>query len=1544
MTDTIFANIYGDATEPERFDPSAWQTIKSAFNLENDLVNVLSWATRPMYEFDPTFDYRKRMEAEKVPQSLLATLAPAANEMEFEDILARVRQEELDKAVLGASGVSGMVAAITAGMLSPTMYVPFAGQAKGGKAFAEVVVLAAAGATAQEAALFYTQETRTEAESLTGIAMATALGGLLGGAWLGLTRSGRARLAADVEVNQNFADVVTGPLDTGHAPSTKARVEAPTRSELEVTTRAPDLEGRDRFATERAGVEPPEAPTSIRMYVAETETGPVVFRDREAAATAAPEAPLRFVDVPNVDERLGLNAAKIPESIELTETELAGAKEIYRGADPESVDMLTRRAEIEEEEVAASVDMGRSSDETTIPTRVADDASPAGAQVARTRNTRGLKAAPSKWRQAAMNTLGHLSPHWRAATNRYFPSLRDAMLKLDTTGLTQAGLDEVNPSAVGGPVIERIKTHDTAILKFTLALDLAWFKHLYPGQKVDPSALDVAVAQAKSKVGALPPGKMSWGEFNEAVYDGLSTGEFANAEAKEAAGAFRDFFAYYNQKHKEYLAELQAQGLEVDPLYKELTEGEFGKGVSDYAHQIYDSVKIQENLAEFINDHLDFYRGQLEESFAKDLTRMQKRKGDLEFQQRYVGLSEAEKAEALADIESGIELLDELPEMQDMRQQRLDLQHQARDEGWSKEQLREQLKELEESGSPEWKQLAQERKTLMADTRRMRKLGGNATTQMEKFSEQLEKVNGLIEGMFRSTIAPIARLDLSIAKAQTMSDADLRKASTKVEKALKALQGRQVAYKKLLESSRPNMRSRDRVLEAVEKRRLAYDEALRGLEDAKGREVATVDWLRELNTARELAVKDATTLVRSRADKASALEEKLEAAGDRLWTPEDQHRALDQIGEELLVLEIDFETKWRGRGNQAQNIAAGETDFEAAARELAATLSQKLSGAEIKPAYFNLIQGERGPQLLRALTLPYDVKGKWLIKDTETVARAFDRQMGADLEIWRAMDGHVNGSNVLDQMGREATDLKIAVTSSKFVKLPKNWVDNSKAFHERVKQRIAGFGEGEDIYLDPGNFSNEAKEGMVPLTPELQTQIIRSIDDDLKHQQRNWNVAIQRLRRTRMVPQNAQSLLYRGGRTLKDANTLTMMGRTVISSIPDIHRSIMRHGVQKVWGTSWQPLMTNVASASGKKFRVANKKVNRQIGLTLETMLHSRQNALFDLVDDHVVGRTRIEKLTSFMANKMGIVALFGIWTDAMKSMSAAATHATLASYIPEVYGAMKAGTKFSEEQLKMMEYLRALGLDDGSIRRIGLQMEGPNGVEYFSNGAALPNLDDWTDGEAFTAYAAAVQSEVNKLIVTPGLERPNWTDENMAYSMVAQFKSFTFASNTRMMMSGLQGNEPYLLQGIASGLAFGTIAYYLYALSVGGKTLERANQMDAQDWIYEAIDRSGLLGALSLGQRVGEQIPALNQYAMFGGEDKPFRRPTGMLGQIFGPSVGQMEKMAEFLKLLDSDNPSEAKKARKILRQVFVPYQNHFLLGKLFDRAGETINSTLGN
>jgi hypothetical protein len=230
--------------------------------------------------------------------------------------------------------------------------------------------------------------------------------------------------------------------------------------------------------------------------------------------------------------------------------------------------------------------------------------------------------------------------------------------------------------------------------------------------------------------------------------------------------------------------------------------------------------------------------------------------------------------------------------------------------------------------------------------------------------------------------------------------------------------------------------------------------------------------------------------------------------------------------------------------------------------------------------------------------------------------------------------------------------------------------------------------------------------------------------------------------------------------------------------------------------------------------------------------------------------------------------------------------------------------------------------------------MEQPGGVEYFSNGGVLPNIDQWTDPAAYQAYQAAINAEVNKLIVTPGLERPNIADENMAYSLLFQFKSFTFASNSRMVMSGLQGNDPYLMQGIAFSLAFGALSYYTYAVSVGGKTLEEANEFSPEQWTWEAVKRSGILGLMSIPVDFGEKLPATN------GEDTSlfFRKQASLLGAILGPTYTQVDKLGEFLMKMDAEDPKQQARNMRTLRQLFVPYQNHFLLRRLFDRVGEAM------
>src|SRR5690606_38159812 len=99
---------------------------------------------------------------------------------------------------------------------------------------------------------------------------------------------------------------------------------------------------------------------------------------------------------------------------------------------------------------------------------------------------------------------------------------------------------------------------------------------------------------------------------------------------------------------KDYEAELEAMGLEVEPLYKEIEGDELGGGVNDYAHQIYDDAKIRENSSEFLQEHADFFRKDLENSFDAAHARYSKRLRDLETRKNYIKLSDQENANALA--------------------------------------------------------------------------------------------------------------------------------------------------------------------------------------------------------------------------------------------------------------------------------------------------------------------------------------------------------------------------------------------------------------------------------------------------------------------------------------------------------------------------------------------------------------------------------------------------------------------------------------------------------------------------------------------------------------------------------------------------------------------------------------------------------------------------------------------------------------------------------------------------------------------------------
>lgn len=1554
----LFQNVYlPNAVEAPELNPSFTQVLKSAFNLENDVVNLLDFMSKPTFEPDTNFKFQEAFKAQQLPMEWMPLLSRATSQPEFDFLVGKVQQEYKDKAVLAAGGWGGTVAAIGAGVLSPTMFIPFAGQARGAKGFAQMLALAAAGAGAQNGALFLNQQTQTEGELYAGIAMDTLLMGMMGGAWMGLTGRFREELASDILFNQKKIQVPQGPLDVPSNESFSVRLEAPAASEIKREVRELGIRNRDEVQEmlDEAGVGNTYVPLKERaLQIGDVKRVQAKSLEEQMAnGKSFLEVPVaqgvvaRFVKVPagsggkwfqGGEYSISLRAEdgteiSIPQSA-VDSFSKAGSTQIYKEAELKQAIADGKLDDQFYEMLEAAEDNGmvRSPDEGTISTSSTDATNPVGAQVARTRNTLGAKPAPNRIAQAAMNTLGRLSPSYRMLTQRFFPSLRDGIAKLDMSGIQQAGLDRMEGSARSGTVIERIRGYDYYIVKFAKDLDKNYYRYIH-GTDQGFDFGSPAVTQIKSMMGRMPGGKMNWNQYKEAVFDSLNTGEVPS-DIADSVTAFKEFFENYTARQRQYLAEMKAEGMEVEPLFKELLSDELGEGIEGYAHHIFSKQKLMENFTDFIDDFAGYNEKQLVESFTKARQRYKKKQAKLEFERTVAEMDEAAISQRLDEVEAELEFLEEIPEMQSFRQERLDINRQAREEGWSKEQLKATLKDLQDNIPPQLRELQADRKQLMQVAKVLRNYGGDSVEKTAKLKADIDKADELIADMFRKELPGIERVDLSVEKVQAQGDKALKQVNDKLKKLVTALGKRQAQMTKLLGSKRGNTASRAKVAEQIEAAKLKYDDMLLRLGEVEGQNVALDQRLSELQLIREDVISDAVRLVRKRAATVEDLEDRLEATAKKLLTPEERARMKAQVEDEAMQLEGKFRMDWSAKGERSGDpVETDAPDFKEHAREMAQMLHQKLMNTEVElsPAYRAVRQDARGPELLRVMKIPYEIKNKWLEKDVEIVTRAYDRAMAPDLEIWRAFDGSVNATSLLGEMQDEVLAQINLISSSKYVKLPKGWTDKAAKFSDRVKKVLTELGEADEIYLEPGNYSNEAKPGFIELTPELRNQLNQSVQDALKASKRDLDVAIMRLRATRAVPQDPGSILWRTGRFAKNLNVTTLMGGVLTSSVSDVARPIWRHGIKKTFNKGWAPFI-NGFTQEGKKYRIMAKEINARCILNLEPMLHGRSQGVFDLAEDSI-GQTKLEQGMTFLANKTGLVAMYDYWTAGMKSIAGNVAHATMAEYVPAVAKAWRDGVEPTGDLLQMRTYLRNMGLSDLNINRISVQMERPGGVENFSNGGVLPNLDAWDDMAAYQAYQAAILKEVNELIVTPGLERPNWTDENMAYSLVAQFKSFTFSSTSRMAMSGLQGNDPYLMQGVAFSIAFGALSYYTYALTAGGKTLEEANKMEVDNWIWQAVTRSGILGAVSLAADAAMEVPAVS-----GEEPTIFTKPSGLLGEFLGVTYSQAEKMANVVMQINSDDPEQQARNLRAIRQVFIPYQNHFLWRQALDRAGEAM------
>jgi hypothetical protein len=563
-------------------------------------------------------------------------------------------------------------------------------------------------------------------------------------------------------------------------------------------------------------------------------------------------------------------------------------------------------------------------------------------------------------------------------------------------------------------------------------------------------------------------------------------------------------------------------------------------------------------------------------------------------------------------------------------------------------------------------------------------------------------------------------------------------------------------------------------------------------------------------------------------------------------------------------MEDEFDTTWReGKGAADLDVDRGTADFSEYANEQAEDLFNRMTGLGTRASGMEILGGSRGAELSRTLNLPFEQKAQWLNTDPEHTARVYGRHMATDVELYRA-SGSVNGASIFDDVLEE---------SKRVIKRAEDAGVKGKEMDKLIQQQ-------------------------------------QSIDRDLE-------VVVRRLRHQRGLPDNPDGIMFRMGRAALDLNVARLMGNVVLSSVPDLARPVMKAGMQRTFRDGWAPMLQGFSQLKG------TREEWRRLGVAWDPVMHNRTQAIFELYDDNQIRKTKFERGLGFLANKTGLVAGFDRWTAEMKFISAGVANGEFSDAVRMVVE----GSGSAKAQQRAKELLSAHGIDDRLARKIWDQFNLEGGSDVMTNGTRLPNSEAWTDYEAMSAYRAAINKFVNDTIVTPGADRPNWMDENLAFKLLAQFRSFTFTSTNRVVLAGLQEQDMAVMIGVIFSLAMGTVSYYTYAASRGGNTLAEAMKLNEGKWADEAITRSGLLGVFGEAHALAERIPALQNYVTFSGQRTTRRAAQGTIGQVLGPSYGLSENLINVLMGIDDPTQSTLRQARQM-----TPYQNIFYLRQLLD------------
>ncbi|MBT0520957.1 hypothetical protein [Morganella morganii] len=427
-------------------------------------------------------------------------------------------------------------------------------------------------------------------------------------------------------------------------------------------------------------------------------------------------------------------------------------------------------------------------------------------------------------------------------------------------------------------------------------------------------------------------------------------------------------------------------------------------------------------------------------------------------------------------------------------------------------------------------------------------------------------------------------------------------------------------------------------------------------------------------------------------------------------------------------------------------------------------------------------------------------------------------------------------------------------------------------------------------------------------TPKERAKLEKRREADL----RDIRAMRDRLLGTYGAPKDPASFFVRAGRVARHVNFLRLLGGMTISSLPDMARPIMQHGLR----SALKPLGKMMTDIS--KMRIAKADL-REMGIGLEYALSSRSKVIADLNDPYS-RRSFLERGLEWSSQKFGNFTLMNQYTDTMKMWSGLITQSKVLNSAKAVAG----GKKLSKKEITKLAHI---GIDESMLHRIADQ--------YSRHGEDLDGLLTghshlWDDRVVREAFQSAILKDVRTTVITPGIGDTPLMMSSELGKIVMQFKTFFFATHNRALVSGIQSGDASFYYGALLQVGLGSLVYVLKSMMAG-----REINTDPANLVKEGLDWSGMMGWLGEPNNVLENLSGgtYGMSAMFGGPPASRYQSRNGIGALLGPTFdlgGDIKNITAGVLNGEFDD-REVRSVRKLL-----PFQNLFYLAPLLNQVEE--------